>query len=198
MLGKIQTLFRFHSGGYWWRNKDAYHNAGRIKSKRFLGYTLSYPICILAKCWTVSSFFKKYTAVAELGKATDSLDVTGNVVEEKNFGEHRNLCRHHDRGMEISQKLVFKNLCLESLLCFSDHITKETLEEKLKDYTGEIMQVPPLWVWPLHWIYTHFIPVKKHFLYDRNVWFLHLKILSAEKGWQAHVCPAEARSGGRG
>ncbi|XP_056627633.1 pseudouridylate synthase TRUB1-like [Triplophysa dalaica] len=54
---------------------------------------------------------KKYTAVAELGKATDSLDVTGNVVEEKNF----------------------------------DHITKETLEEKLKDYTGEIMQVPPLY-----------------------------------------------------
>lgn len=92
----------------------------------------------------MSSFLKKYTAVAELGKATDSLDVTGNVVEEKNFGEHRNLCRHHDTRMEISQKLVFKNLCLESLLCFSDHITKETLEEKLKDYTGEIMQVPPL------------------------------------------------------
>ncbi|KAI7796918.1 pseudouridylate synthase TRUB1-like isoform X2 [Triplophysa rosa] len=54
---------------------------------------------------------KKYTAVAELGIATDTLDVKGNVVEEKKY----------------------------------DHITKEALEEKLKEFTGEIMQVPPLY-----------------------------------------------------
>ncbi|XP_056627360.1 pseudouridylate synthase TRUB1-like isoform X1 [Triplophysa dalaica] len=54
---------------------------------------------------------KKYTAVAELGTATDTLDVKGNVVEEKKY----------------------------------DHITKEALEEKLKEFTGEIMQVPPLY-----------------------------------------------------
>lgn len=27
---------------------------------------------------------------------------------------------------------------------FPDHITKEAFEEKLKQFTGEIMQVPPL------------------------------------------------------
>ncbi|XDV44348.1 hypothetical protein PO909_012641 [Leuciscus waleckii] len=54
---------------------------------------------------------KKYRAVGELGKATDTLDVTGNVVEEKSY----------------------------------DHITKEAFEEKLKQFTGEIMQVPPLY-----------------------------------------------------
>ncbi|XP_055032872.1 pseudouridylate synthase TRUB1 [Misgurnus anguillicaudatus] len=54
---------------------------------------------------------KKYIAVGELGKATDTLDATGNVIEEKNY----------------------------------DHITKEALEEKFKQFTGEIMQVPPLY-----------------------------------------------------
>ncbi|XP_051529893.1 pseudouridylate synthase TRUB1-like [Myxocyprinus asiaticus] len=54
---------------------------------------------------------KKYSAVGELGKETDTLDVTGNVVEEKSY----------------------------------DHITKEAFEEKLKEFTGEIMQVPPLY-----------------------------------------------------
>ncbi|KAM6951118.1 pseudouridylate synthase TRUB1 [Aplochiton taeniatus] len=54
---------------------------------------------------------KKYTAVGELGKATDTLDAIGKVVEEKSF----------------------------------DHITKLDLEEKLKTFTGNIMQVPPLY-----------------------------------------------------
>lgn len=54
---------------------------------------------------------KKYTAVGELGKETDTLDCTGSVVQEKNY----------------------------------DHITREAFEEKLKDFTGEIMQVPPLY-----------------------------------------------------
>ncbi|XP_051959259.1 pseudouridylate synthase TRUB1-like [Xyrauchen texanus] len=54
---------------------------------------------------------KKYSAVGELGKATDTLDVTGSVVDEKSYG----------------------------------HITKETFEGKLKEFTGEIMQVPPLY-----------------------------------------------------
>ncbi|KAF6735110.1 putative tRNA pseudouridine synthase 1 [Oryzias melastigma] len=51
---------------------------------------------------------KKYVAVGELGKATDTLDATGSVVLEKGF----------------------------------DHITRLELEEKLKSFTGDIMQVP--------------------------------------------------------
>ncbi|XP_062859814.1 probable tRNA pseudouridine synthase 1 [Trichomycterus rosablanca] len=54
---------------------------------------------------------KKYTTVGMLGKATDTLDATGTVVEEKSY----------------------------------DHITREAFEEKLKQFTGEIMQVPPLY-----------------------------------------------------
>uniref|UniRef100_A0A673W0L2 tRNA pseudouridine(55) synthase n=1 Tax=Salmo trutta TaxID=8032 RepID=A0A673W0L2_SALTR len=54
---------------------------------------------------------KKYMAVGELGKATDTLDATGNVVHEKLY----------------------------------DHITREAFEEKLKQFTGDIMQVPPLY-----------------------------------------------------
>uniref|UniRef100_A0AAZ3QU81 tRNA pseudouridine(55) synthase n=1 Tax=Oncorhynchus tshawytscha TaxID=74940 RepID=A0AAZ3QU81_ONCTS len=54
---------------------------------------------------------KKYMAVGELGKATDTLDATGKVVHEKLY----------------------------------DHITREAFEEKLKQFTGDIMQVPPLY-----------------------------------------------------
>ncbi|XP_008312368.1 pseudouridylate synthase TRUB1 [Cynoglossus semilaevis] len=54
---------------------------------------------------------KKYTAVVELGKATDTLDATGKVILEKDF----------------------------------DHITRMDIEEKLKAFTGNIMQVPPLY-----------------------------------------------------
>uniref|UniRef100_A0A3P9JFN9 Pseudouridylate synthase TRUB1 n=1 Tax=Oryzias latipes TaxID=8090 RepID=A0A3P9JFN9_ORYLA len=53
---------------------------------------------------------KKYVAVGELGKATDTLDATGSVVLEKGF----------------------------------EHITRQDVEEKLKSFTGDIMQVPPL------------------------------------------------------
>ncbi|CAJ1080446.1 probable tRNA pseudouridine synthase 1 [Xyrichtys novacula] len=54
---------------------------------------------------------KKYVAVGELGKATDTLDATGSVVLEKEF----------------------------------EHITRSDFEEKLKGFTGDIMQVPPLY-----------------------------------------------------
>ncbi|XP_028332175.1 pseudouridylate synthase TRUB1 [Gouania willdenowi] len=54
---------------------------------------------------------KKYTAIGEFGKATDTLDATGSVTQEKDF----------------------------------EHITKLDIEEKLKDFTGDIMQVPPLY-----------------------------------------------------
>ncbi|XP_008436420.1 pseudouridylate synthase TRUB1 [Poecilia reticulata] len=53
---------------------------------------------------------KKYVAVGELGKATDTLDATGTVIMEKVF----------------------------------EHITRLDMEEKLKTFTGDIMQVPPL------------------------------------------------------
>ncbi|KAM4525865.1 pseudouridylate synthase TRUB1 [Fundulus diaphanus] len=54
---------------------------------------------------------KKYRAVGELGKATDTLDATGTVIMEKEF----------------------------------EHITRLDMEEKLKMFTGDIMQVPPLY-----------------------------------------------------
>ncbi|KAM9426029.1 pseudouridylate synthase TRUB1 [Pholidichthys leucotaenia] len=54
---------------------------------------------------------KKYVAVGELGKATDTLDATGSVILEKDF----------------------------------EHITRLDMEEKLKTFTGDIMQVPPLY-----------------------------------------------------
>ncbi|XP_075071706.1 pseudouridylate synthase TRUB1 [Mixophyes fleayi] len=53
---------------------------------------------------------KKYTAVGELGKATDTLDASGAVTEEKPY----------------------------------DHITREDLEDVVKTFIGDIMQVPPL------------------------------------------------------
>uniref|UniRef100_A0A3Q4IFH7 tRNA pseudouridine(55) synthase n=1 Tax=Neolamprologus brichardi TaxID=32507 RepID=A0A3Q4IFH7_NEOBR len=54
---------------------------------------------------------KKYVAVGEFGKATDTLDATGSVTLEKGF----------------------------------EHITRLDVEEKLKAFTGDIMQVPPLY-----------------------------------------------------
>ncbi|XP_031595484.1 probable tRNA pseudouridine synthase 1 [Oreochromis aureus] len=54
---------------------------------------------------------KKYIAVGEFGKATDTLDATGSVTLEKGF----------------------------------EHITRLDVEEKLKAFTGDIMQVPPLY-----------------------------------------------------
>uniref|UniRef100_A0A672GUF2 Pseudouridylate synthase TRUB1 n=1 Tax=Salarias fasciatus TaxID=181472 RepID=A0A672GUF2_SALFA len=54
---------------------------------------------------------KKYVAVGELGKATDTLDATGSVVLESSF----------------------------------EHISSRDMEEKLKTFTGDIMQVPPLY-----------------------------------------------------
>nr|XP_020467394.1 probable tRNA pseudouridine synthase 1 [Monopterus albus] len=54
---------------------------------------------------------KKYVAVGELGKATDTLDATGSVILEKDF----------------------------------EHITRLDIEEKLQSFTGDIMQVPPLY-----------------------------------------------------
>uniref|UniRef100_A0A673AQC2 Pseudouridylate synthase TRUB1 n=1 Tax=Sphaeramia orbicularis TaxID=375764 RepID=A0A673AQC2_9TELE len=54
---------------------------------------------------------KKYVAVGELGKATDTLDATGQVILEKDF----------------------------------DHVTRVDVEEKLKHFVGDIMQVPPLY-----------------------------------------------------
>ncbi|XP_062831746.1 pseudouridylate synthase TRUB1 isoform X1 [Anolis carolinensis] len=54
---------------------------------------------------------KKYTAVGELGKATDTFDSSGKVTEEKPY----------------------------------DQITKEDLENVLQKFTGNIMQVPPLY-----------------------------------------------------
>ncbi|XP_030060620.1 pseudouridylate synthase TRUB1 [Microcaecilia unicolor] len=54
---------------------------------------------------------KRYTAVGELGKVTDTLDSMGKITEEKPY----------------------------------DHITKADLEGILQKFTGNILQVPPLY-----------------------------------------------------
>ncbi|XP_004428159.1 PREDICTED: probable tRNA pseudouridine synthase 1 [Ceratotherium simum simum] len=54
---------------------------------------------------------KRYVAIGELGKATDTLDSTGKVTEEKPY----------------------------------DKITQEDIESILQKFTGNIMQVPPLY-----------------------------------------------------
>ncbi|XP_054975370.1 pseudouridylate synthase TRUB1 [Sorex araneus] len=54
---------------------------------------------------------KRYIAIGELGKATDTLDSTGRVTEEKPY----------------------------------DKITQEDIEGILQKFTGNIMQVPPLY-----------------------------------------------------
>ncbi|XP_042094413.1 pseudouridylate synthase TRUB1 isoform X3 [Ovis aries] len=54
---------------------------------------------------------KRYIAIGELGKATDTLDSTGKVTEEKPY----------------------------------DKITQEDIESILQKFTGNIMQVPPLY-----------------------------------------------------
>ncbi|XP_077114036.1 pseudouridylate synthase TRUB1 [Ranitomeya variabilis] len=53
---------------------------------------------------------KKYTTTGQLGKATDTLDASGSVTEEKPY----------------------------------DHITREAVEAALGTFTGNILQVPPL------------------------------------------------------
>lgn len=89
--------------------------------------------------------FQKYLAVGELGKATDTLDATGSVVMEKNFGNKANTSQSeakvsagtHDAEDDMSQ-------CVCDVFYSSDHITRVEIEEKLKTFTGDIMQVPPL------------------------------------------------------
>ncbi|XP_056386041.1 pseudouridylate synthase TRUB1 [Hyla sarda] len=53
---------------------------------------------------------KKYTTTGQLGRATDTLDASGTVTQEKPY----------------------------------DHITREDMENALKTFTGNILQVPPL------------------------------------------------------
>uniref|UniRef100_A0A8C7EH38 tRNA pseudouridine(55) synthase n=1 Tax=Nothoprocta perdicaria TaxID=30464 RepID=A0A8C7EH38_NOTPE len=60
---------------------------------------------------TILAGSKKYTAIGRLGKATDTLDATGKVTEEKPY----------------------------------DKVTKGDLESVLQKFTGDIMQVPPLY-----------------------------------------------------
>lgn len=47
---------------------------------------------VVSKLVNVFFFSQKYVAVGELGKATDTLDATGSVVLEKDFGKHWSIC----------------------------------------------------------------------------------------------------------
>lgn len=111
-----------------------------------------------AHFYTALSFFfffcpQKYVAVGELGKATDTLDATGSVIQEKDFGKCWNENDNLFGPTFWSAKLIFYS-CVFVFIYFilfyfftsADHVTKADLEEKLKAFTGDIMQVPPLWV----------------------------------------------------
>lgn len=111
----------FFSGWNWWRNKDAHHNACRIKGKYFLGHilftclsTLVIPIFLLLWHSILWSLSQKYRAVGELGKATDTLDVTGNVVEEKSYGKNHNFMA----ALVKSEWISHRSRCIKVSTCF--------------------------------------------------------------------------------
>ncbi|XP_053496613.1 probable tRNA pseudouridine synthase 1 isoform X1 [Ictalurus furcatus] len=100
---------------------------------------------------------KKYIAVGELGKATDTFDATGSVVQEKSHGMlyYKYFASRSKHDIQTSCTLFLFCIfccccCCCCCCCFfffftEDHITREAFEEKLKQFTGEIMQVPPLY-----------------------------------------------------
>lgn len=94
--------------------------------------------------------FQKYLAVGELGKATDTLDATGSVVLEKTFGNTANpgsvFSPHGGQGMmeHTKQRAACHGVFVMLVLFPTEHITGVEIEEKLKTFTGDIMQVPPL------------------------------------------------------
>ncbi|PWA14140.1 hypothetical protein CCH79_00016715 [Gambusia affinis] len=87
----------------------------------------------------------KYVAVGELGKATDTLDATGTVVMEKEFGKCFKLSLKHSFPFQQQSSYMFLQgySCVFCSLLLED-ITRLDMEEKLKAFTGDIMQVPPL------------------------------------------------------
>lgn len=95
---------------------------------------------------------QKYIAVGEFGKATDTLDATGSVTLEKGFGKSIHLIFQIPRHSRIIcfckllfllYRLSLSELCLH-IFSSPEHITRLDVEEKLKAFTGDIMQVPPL------------------------------------------------------
>lgn len=95
---------------------------------------------------SAQSFFfvsiQKYVAVGELGKATDTLDATGSVTQEKDFGIRLNENEHLFQLAFLFCSINCALLCV--FFTLPGHVTKADLEEKLKAFTGDIMQVPPL------------------------------------------------------
>lgn len=91
--------------------------------------------------------FQKYVAVGEFGKATDTLDATGSVTLEKGFGKWcksvHSIFQIH-RHSRIICKLYVCLSVTRVFIHFLEHITRLDVEEKLKAFTGDIMQVPPL------------------------------------------------------
>ncbi|KAM6263745.1 pseudouridylate synthase TRUB1 isoform 3-T3 [Spheniscus humboldti] len=101
-LVKTEKWITLICGWYWKRNKNAENYVGRFQVAR--RNTFKWQVVTRNK-------IKKYTAIGLLGKATDTLDATGKVTEEKPY----------------------------------DQITKGDLENVLQKFTGDIMQVPPLY-----------------------------------------------------
>ncbi|XP_018428662.1 PREDICTED: probable tRNA pseudouridine synthase 1 [Nanorana parkeri] len=102
---------------------------------------------------------KKYTAIGELGKGTDTLDASGKVIEEKPYDHitreelEKVLETFTGDIMQVPPLYVYIrggghcSVLLEMLLTWlSHHITREELEKVLETFTGDIMQVPPLFV----------------------------------------------------
>lgn len=90
--------------------------------------------------------FQKYVAVGEFGKATDTLDATGSVTLEKGFGKF-DLSDPSTQQDNLQTSLSPLPSCLSVshvFIHFLEHITRLDVEEKLKAFTGDIMQVPPL------------------------------------------------------
>ncbi|OXB82337.1 UNVERIFIED_CONTAM: hypothetical protein H355_009262 [Colinus virginianus] len=87
---------------------------------------------------TILAGSKKYTAVGLLGRATDTLDATGKVTEEKPYGTFKEKLPTSDEHFILLRPLA-------KVRTGQDQITKRDLENVLQKFTGDIMQVPPLY-----------------------------------------------------
>ena len=101
---------------------------------------------------------KEYIAILTLGKATDTGDSEGKVIqvdnrffneekENKNYNEEtKNLYNKKEDKFKIttefnSVEIDSKNITKEEI----NYLTKEKIEEVLKSFLGDSMQIPPMY-----------------------------------------------------
>lgn len=79
---------------------------------------------------------KEYIAVLTLGKATDTGDSEGKVIQVDNRFFNENSNNELETYLDIDKEKKIK---------YSEIITKEKIEETLKSFLGDSMQIPPMY-----------------------------------------------------